>query len=131
MASEALGHIRSPIGLTYTISLRRDFYGCTSDRIVEATLPRLSLAEVGWAAAHLGGQLILPLAQVDDMSEETVRCPFDVAHFNDHLGPDPMHPREQQRRTEPIASWWRCRERHLVDLQRLKSPPQTLQLGDR
>ena len=67
MASEALGHIRSPIGLTYTISLRRDFYGCTSDRIVEATLPRLSLAEVGWAAAHLGGQLVLARAEIHYM----------------------------------------------------------------
>ena len=37
---------------------------------------RLSLADVRWAAAHLGGQLIFALAQVDNMPQP-VRCPFD------------------------------------------------------
>jgi len=67
MASEALGHIRSPISVTGTISLRGDCYGCTSDRIVDA--PRSRLADVGSADAHLSGQLILAFAEVDDMRD--------------------------------------------------------------
>src|SRR5215467_9605545 len=97
MASEALGHIRSPISVTDTISLRGDCYGCTSDRIEDTTLPRLSLTDVGWAAAHLGGQLILALAQVDDMPKQTVRGPFCVGNFHDHLRAHPMDPAKHQR----------------------------------
>jgi hypothetical protein len=84
MASEALGHIRSPISVTDTISLRGDCYGCTSDRIVESTLPRLSLADVGWAAAHLSGQLIFARTQIDDMPQQTVRGSFCVDNAYTH-----------------------------------------------
>jgi hypothetical protein len=67
MASEAMGQDSIADQCDDTISLWGDCYGCTSDRIVESTLPRLSLAEVGRVAAHLGGQLIFPLAQIHDM----------------------------------------------------------------
>ena len=43
---------------------------------MELTLPRLSLADVGWLAANIGGQFILALAQVDDVPKQTVRGPF-------------------------------------------------------
>ena len=97
MASEAPGHIRSPIDETDTISLRGDCYGCTSDRIVGSTLPRLSLAEVGCATAHLCSQLILAFAQVHNVPEQAVRCPLDKTHFDDHFRAHPMHPREHER----------------------------------
>ena len=96
MAWEALGQIRSPISGTDTISRRSDCYGCTSDRIVEATLPRLSLADVRWAVAHLAGQLILALAQIDDMPEQPFRGPFHVGNFHDHLRSDPMDAAKHQ-----------------------------------
>ena len=50
-----------------------------------------------WAAAHLGGQLVSALAQVDDVPEQTVRHPLDVADLDDHFGPHPMHSREHER----------------------------------
>jgi hypothetical protein len=52
--------------------------------------------EVGcmrWAAAHPAGQLILALAQVDDMPEQTIRRPLDVANLYDHLRAHPMYSR--------------------------------------
>ena len=49
------------------------------------------------AAAHLGSQLILTLAQIDDMSKQAVRCPLDVADFDDHFGPHRMDTGEDQR----------------------------------
>src|SRR6201982_1330826 len=53
-------------------------------------------ADMGWAAAHLGSQLVLPLAQIDDVTQQTVRRPFDVADFDDHLRAHPMDPREHE-----------------------------------
>jgi hypothetical protein len=50
-----------------------------------------------WAAAHLAGQLILALAQVDDMPEQTVRSPLDVANLYDHFRANPMDPAKHQR----------------------------------
>jgi hypothetical protein len=49
------------------------------------------------AAAHLGGQLILAFAQVDDMPEQTVRCPLDITDLDDHFGPHPMNSAQDQR----------------------------------
>jgi hypothetical protein len=43
-----------------------------------------------WDAAHLYGQFILALSQVSNMSQQTVRCPLDIADLDDHLGPHPM-----------------------------------------
>jgi hypothetical protein len=43
------------------------------------------LASIRSAAAHLDGQLILALAEVDDMPEQPVWCPFDIADLNDHF----------------------------------------------
>src|SRR5947209_5792008 len=63
------------------------------------------------------------------MSKQTVRCPLDVADLDDHLGPHPMNAAKHQRRSEPAASWWRYRKRHLVDRQRLEALPQALQFG--
>jgi hypothetical protein len=77
-------------------------------------LPRLSLATMRWAAAHLAGQLILALAQVDDMPEQTVWRPFDIADLDDHFGPHPMDPAKHQRRTETATAWGRYRDRHLL-----------------
>src|SRR5437870_527386 len=57
-----------------------------------ASFTAINLATMRWAAAHLAGQLILALAQVDDMPEQTVRRPFDIADLDDHFGPRPMHP---------------------------------------
>ena len=83
-----------------------------------------------WAAAHLAGQLILALAQVDDMPEQTVRGPLDVTNLYDYLRAHPMDPAKHQRRTETAIAWRRYSERHFVDHQRLKALPQALQLGD-
>jgi hypothetical protein len=46
-----------------------------------------------WAAAHPAGQLILALAQIDDMPEQTIRRPLDVANLYDHLRAHPMYSR--------------------------------------
>jgi|SRR6516162_51645 len=97
IAAEAPRHIRSPISGTDTISLRGDCYGYTFDRIVGTTLPRLSLTDVGWPSAHVDGQLVFSLAEIHDMSEETIGRPFDERNFHDHLRAHPMHPREHQR----------------------------------
>src|SRR6516162_965718 len=63
---------------------------CRLRRSVGPILFRLSLADVWLAAVHLCCQLILPLAQVDDMPEQTVRRPFDIADLGYHFGPHPM-----------------------------------------
>ena len=47
--------------------------------------------EVGYGAPRVG-QLILALAQVDDMPEQTVRGPLDVTDLDDHFGAHPMDP---------------------------------------
>ena len=60
-----------------------------------------------WAAAHLAGQLILALAQVDDMPQQTVRGPLDVTNLYDHLRAHPMDPAKHQRRTETATAWGR------------------------
>jgi hypothetical protein len=49
------------------------------------------------AAAHLAGQLIFALAQVDDMPEQPIRRPFDVGNFYDHLRAHPMDPAKHER----------------------------------
>lgn len=41
----------------------------------------------GWISAHLNCRFILALAQIDKMSERTVRRPFDIADLDDYLGP--------------------------------------------
>jgi len=74
-----------------------------------------------WAAAHLAGQLILALAQVDDMPEQTVRGPLDVTNLYDHLRAHPMDPAKHQRRTEAATARGRYRERHFVHRQGLKT----------
>src|ERR1700680_4414742 len=83
-------------------------------------LPRLSLATMRWAAAHLAGQLSLALPQVDDMPEQTIRGPLDVTNLYDHLRAHPMDPAKHQRRTETATAWGRDRERHLVRRHGLK-----------
>ena len=55
------------------------------------------LASIRSAAAHLDGQLILALAEVDDMPQQPVRRPFAVANFYNHLRAHPMDSREHQR----------------------------------
>ena len=50
-----------------------------------------------WTAAHLGSQLILSLAQINDMPEQTVRRPLGIADLDDHFGPHPMDPAKHQR----------------------------------
>jgi hypothetical protein len=47
--------------------------------------------------AHLGRQLILALAEVDDMSEQTIRRPLNIAHLGHHFRPHPMDPAKHQR----------------------------------
>ena len=47
------------------------------------------------ATAHISGQFIFALAQVDDVSQQTVRRPFDIADLDNHFGPYPMHPAER------------------------------------
>jgi hypothetical protein len=39
----------------------------------------------------------LALAQLDDMPEQTVRRPLDVADLDDHFGPYPMDAAKHQR----------------------------------
>ena len=60
-------------------------------------LPGSRLSSMRAAAANLAGQLIFALAQIDDVSQQTVRRPLDVADLNDHLRAHPMHPRQHQR----------------------------------
>jgi hypothetical protein len=59
-----------------------------------------------WAAAHLSGQLIFTLAQVNDMPEQAVRRPFHIPDLDDHFGPDPMNSADHQRwhHAEPDAA---------------------------
>src|SRR5215831_18364175 len=54
---------------------------CRLRRSVGPILFRLSFADVWWAAAQLCCHLILPLVQVDDMPEQTVRRLFEIAHL--------------------------------------------------
>src|SRR5689334_28776 len=82
-----------------------------------------------WAAAHLGGQLIFGLAQVDDMPEQAVWRQFDIADLDDHIGLHPMDPAKHQRRTETATAWGRYRDRHLFDRQGPKALPEPLQPG--
>ena len=49
------------------------------------------------ATAHLDGQLILALTQIDNMPEQTVRRPFDIADLDDRFGLHPMDPAKHQR----------------------------------
>src|SRR5580700_6811238 len=93
-------------------------------------LPGSSLASIRSASAHLGSRLISALAQIDDMPEQTVRCPLDVTDFDDHLRAHPMDPAKHQRRTETATAWGRYRERHLLYPEWLKTLPQALQFGD-
>src|SRR5690242_12375400 len=72
---------------------------------------------------HLGSRLILALAQVNHVPEQTVRRPFDIADLDDHFGLDPMDPTKHERRTEAATAWGRYRERHFVDHQGLEPPP--------
>jgi hypothetical protein len=67
-----------------------------STKIDGASLTAIE-ASMRFAAAHLDGQLIWALTQVDDMPEQTVRRPLDVTHFYAHFGPHPMDPAKHQR----------------------------------
>ena len=49
------------------------------------------------AAAHIGSQLILALAQVHHVPEQPIRRPFNKAYLDDHFGPHPMDPAKHQR----------------------------------
>src|SRR2546423_15118245 len=86
--------------------------------------------DTGWSAAHFDGGLILSLTQIDDMPKEAVRRPFSVADLDDHLGPDPMHSTEHERRPEAAPAWRRNRQGHLIGRERPKTLPQPLKLGD-
>jgi hypothetical protein len=44
-------------------------------------------------AAHVGCRLVLALSEIDDMPEQTVRRPLDVADLDHHLRAHPVHPR--------------------------------------
>jgi len=88
-------------------------------KAVGQLLPQLTAANMRSAAAHLVRQLILALAKVDDVSQQTVRRPLDIADLDDHLRADPMDPREHKRRAEPTAAWWRLRQWHPLDGERL------------
>ena len=61
-------------------------------RKIGQALPESRLASMRQAAAHLDGQLVLALAQVDDMPEQTIRGPLDVTNLYDHLRAHPMDP---------------------------------------
>jgi hypothetical protein len=45
-----------------------------------------------WASPHRSRWLVLPFAQVHDLSQQAVFGPRQIAHLNHHLRPDPMHP---------------------------------------
>ena len=47
--------------------------------------------------AHLDGWLVLALAQINDVAEQTVWRPLGVADLDDHLRAYPMYPRQHQR----------------------------------
>src|SRR5580700_734654 len=57
----------------------------------------LQPAWIEWVAAHLDRRLVLALAQIDDMPEQTVRRPLGIADLDHHFGPNPLHPRQHQR----------------------------------
>jgi len=48
-----------------------------------------------WASAHLDGQFVLAFAQVDNMSEQGIRRPLNIAHLDHIFGPYPMDPKHQ------------------------------------
>src|SRR5215472_3988737 len=56
----------------------------------------IKAANVRWAAAHLAAQLILALAQVDDMSQQPIGRPFHKGDFDHHFGPHPMDPAKRR-----------------------------------
>ena len=55
-------------------------------KILGPALPRSRRASMRSIPPHFGRQLILALAQVDDMPQQTIRRPFDVADLDDHFG---------------------------------------------
>src|SRR6516162_5389016 len=66
-------------------------------RVKAVTRRPSRLANASTAAAHLHGQFVLAFTQVDNMSEQDIRRPLDVADLDDHIGPHPMDPAKHQR----------------------------------
>ena len=65
---------------------------CRLRRSVRPAFTGSSLASIRSAAMHLHGQLIVALAQINDVPQQTVRRPLDIADLDDHFGPYPMDP---------------------------------------
>ncbi len=88
MVGSALG---LPLSDTYAIysAWKRDRSRSHSVSAVSETTVSL-----GSVAAHIGRRLVLALAQINHMPEQTVRRPLDVADLDDHLRPHPMYSRQ-------------------------------------
>ena len=68
---------------------------------------------------HLDGRLVLALAKINHMAEQTVRRQFDIADRDDHFGLHPMDPAKHQRRPELAAPCGRNGQGHLVYRERV------------
>ena len=89
-------------------SRRRAVSMVISSMVIEANIYHIrETPPLRPVAAHLIGRLILALAEIDDVPKQPIGRPFDKADLDDHLWPDPMHPRQHQRRPEPTVSRWR------------------------
>src|SRR5207248_2983093 len=80
-----------------------------------------------WASPHLCRWLVLPLAEIHDLSQQPILSPCQIAHLNHHLRSHPMHSRQHERRSEPAATRRSFGERHLVHRERFELPPKPLQ----
>jgi hypothetical protein len=49
------------------------------------------------STANVDRQLVLSLAQIDDVPEQTIRRPLDVADLDDPLGPHSMDSAQYER----------------------------------
>jgi hypothetical protein len=83
----------------------------------------------GRRLAHdLTRRFVLAYPRVDDLAQKPVFGPGQVFDLDDELRPDPMHPRQHQRRAKPGRAWRRDIERHPVGLERLQPPQEVLDL---
>jgi hypothetical protein len=62
---------------------------------------------------YIASRLVLSNAVKDYMAKEVVVRPGQVGDLDNHLRPDPMHARQNERRAEPSALGRAHLERHL------------------
>lgn len=80
-------------------------------------------------SGHIARRFVLAFTQIDDMAEQTVRSPLDVADLDDHFGAHPMHATQHEPASRtgdreavvPIAA--------SIDRERLETPVWVPQSG--